>query len=583
MALNDDKLILLEQLTYLNSDVAKAAGIGDKYRGIENFKNCTIEQFLSQFSEEALEILENSEETISYVQGNEWAAVIRTLKNDKTLKDLKITDIFSNSNGKTVAICFYDTDGSDQAVVAFRGTLDGEEWIDNVEGLNTTDTKCQKEALAYIESLPYDNIIVVGHSKGGNKAQYVTICSDKVTRCVSMDGQGFSQEFIDKYWAEIQQKRSAIKNYSLNNDYVHILLFPIPGSEQLYFAGDGMENGWENHSPNSFFYLTTDDEGHAVLQYDENGIYLNAVNAEYSSIAYLHGFVNFVLNVMPDGDKTEVVSYLGTILSIAMGGGSIEIDGVTYNQDNIIEYILSDPETASLVAAYLIDYIDIYELSEDQVYDLLEAFGMGDLVSEIQTAVSENRLYAMLLLGCEGLLGVLLEKITDGKDDPLISGLLDWLSFWLKENKDINFDFAEFWKMTEEKYGSIGYVDKKSANQNATARNGKKMNFSKEMYELLISTIDSFETAVFGDVSSWSNYSSEEWYSFLGISVARRGINLYIDKLSDINRICMERIESVFSNEWAVDNNAAEKITALVETLDNSISGYEKLIERLAL
>lgn len=37
----------------------------------------------------------------------------------------------------------------------------------------------------------YDSITVTGHSKGGNKAQYVTVLSDKVDRCISMDGQGF--------------------------------------------------------------------------------------------------------------------------------------------------------------------------------------------------------------------------------------------------------------------------------------------------------------------------------------------------------------------------------------------------------
>ena len=60
----------------------------------------------------------------------------------------------------------------------------------------------------YIENLPYDSITVAGHSKGGNKAQYVTVLSDKVDRCISMDGQGFSQEFIDKYYAEIQKERT---------------------------------------------------------------------------------------------------------------------------------------------------------------------------------------------------------------------------------------------------------------------------------------------------------------------------------------------------------------------------------------
>lgn len=41
MTINDDKLMLLEQLTYLNSSVAAAAGIKANYKRIENEKGKT--------------------------------------------------------------------------------------------------------------------------------------------------------------------------------------------------------------------------------------------------------------------------------------------------------------------------------------------------------------------------------------------------------------------------------------------------------------------------------------------------------------------------------------------------------------
>ena len=66
---------------------------------------------------------------------------------------------------------------------------------------------------------------------------YVAITSDKVTRFVAYYGQGFSQEFIDKYWAEIQAKGEFITEYSLSTDYVHVLLFPVPNSKQVYCQG----------------------------------------------------------------------------------------------------------------------------------------------------------------------------------------------------------------------------------------------------------------------------------------------------------------------------------------------------------
>ena len=85
---------------------------------------------------------------------------------------------------------------------------------------------------------PYDSITVTGHSKGGNKAQYVTVLSDKVDRCISMDGQRFSQEFLNQYYAEIEKKGGCIKNYFLDGDFVSILLFPVLGSDQICIEED---------------------------------------------------------------------------------------------------------------------------------------------------------------------------------------------------------------------------------------------------------------------------------------------------------------------------------------------------------
>ncbi len=32
---------------------------------------------------------------------------------------------------------------------------------------------------------------------------YVAITSEKISRCVASDGQGFSKQFMNKYWLEI--------------------------------------------------------------------------------------------------------------------------------------------------------------------------------------------------------------------------------------------------------------------------------------------------------------------------------------------------------------------------------------------
>ena len=85
-----------------------------------------------------------------------------------------------------------------------------------------TDPEQQRRALSFINNLEYDNITVVGYSKGGNKAKYVSLLSDKVTRCVSFDGQGFSRQFQEKYGPLIEENRWKITNYALDGDFVNI-------------------------------------------------------------------------------------------------------------------------------------------------------------------------------------------------------------------------------------------------------------------------------------------------------------------------------------------------------------------------
>ena len=181
MQLTDEQIMLLEQLTYLENGVAEAA---DVVLGPYD----SVESLLRQFDEDALAELEDSNEQFEgRISGKQWAAIIRQIQNDPELYSLDIAD----KDDSVQAICFTDPNDPDSALVAFKGSTGQEEWQDNGSGLGLSDTEKQKEALEYIENLPYDSITVTGHSKGGNKAQYVTVLSDKVDRCISMDGQGF--------------------------------------------------------------------------------------------------------------------------------------------------------------------------------------------------------------------------------------------------------------------------------------------------------------------------------------------------------------------------------------------------------
>ena len=508
------------------------------------------------FDEEALQRLEDKgDQAIGFVSAEEWAGIIRYLKSSK-MKDLVLTDTMTRTDGTTLALCFSEKDDPSKAIVAFKGTSGGDEWVDNVEGLNVTDTQCQKEALDFIERLPYDSITVTGHSKGGNKAMYVAITSDKVDRCVAYDGQGFSQEFIDKYWAEIQANGGKITAYSLSTDYVHALLFPVPNSTQIYCQGYGVANIGEHHSPNSFFM--TDANGNILL--DDNGNPIIVQIKEDESIEMLHDFTTFVINNAPDADKVVIVDFISQLLAMVFGGGDMDTQ-------EIIDFALDNPDTLALIIAYLAKYMDTYNLDANDIDKLLETLGLNNLNSLITlTDFDVFGYHVDVNLNLANIINYIKEQLNDGNNDGILKHLiLPALKAIFASDYDI--DISAFWEKINSK---VQDIDTSGGCGNATAREGTVRDFSNNVYEALMNAINSIETLGGGSVSSWNNYANEEWYSGLLIGLAIRGINAYFSKITETNQTCKTKIDTIFDNVKSIDDTTATKLFTRCQTLHDA-------------
>lgn len=546
MKIDDNKLGMLEQLTYLDKNVAEAAGLDGFNRINDGHKGLTIKTILECFDEEALRELEQHTGQIdgACMSGSEWAGIIRYLQNSD-LSQLTLSDTMINSEGTTLALCFTETNNTKEAIVAFKGTSGGAEWIDNVEGLNVADTQCQKEALDFIENLPYDSITVTGHSKGSNKAMYVAIVSDKVDRCVGYDGQGFSQEFIDKYWAEIEARGQNITNYSLSTDYVHILLFPVPNSNQVYCRGFGVDNVMQHHSPNSLFVTTITGE----LVLDEKGIPMVVVTSEDASMHMLHEFTTFVLNNANAADKTVVVDYVSILLAEVFGNKNT-------NTDAIIDTALSDPDALALIIAYLVKYMEVKDLNAEDIDPLLDVLGLNALNELVDIADFNMFGYHVdINLNLVNILNYIKGQLTDGNDDGIIKFALGILSKFLA--KDYNIDAAHIWETINSKIASI---DASNGCENAVNKSGTTRDFSAKVYNTLIEAITQIEDAGDASVASWGSYSGESWFGALLVSIAAKGINTYFSKLTETNQTCKTRMDRVFDTVGQVDSKAASKI-----------------------
>lgn len=246
---------LLEVLTYLDDEAP--------FKRLMNAKEGqTIGSFLESID---IDSIKEDYTYHSYITGSDWKQIIDYVLKDEKLKNMKIkaTHRDRDFGGESVLfIC--DKKGEEEAVTAFRGTAPAE-WTDNIEGaaLNSKEepeTKCQEKALAWYQDIyekheldKYPNRTVIGHSKGGNKAKFITIKDPSVTKCVSFDGQGFSDEFIDKYKNEIKMHEKKISNHNVDHDFVNILLNDV--GEKTFYKGFLRENDGfhRNHCPNVFF------------------------------------------------------------------------------------------------------------------------------------------------------------------------------------------------------------------------------------------------------------------------------------------------------------------------------------------
>jgi hypothetical protein len=142
--------------------------------------------------------------------------------------------------------CVIRTDpNSKDAIVAFRGSEDisqgnnfEKDWweadIKLIDSIQTTQhaecEKFMKDWQSYLNGL---NISVTGHSLGGNLAEYFMIVSgkfglrDNISSCISFDGPGFSNEFIEKYRAEIASMSSKMRH--IRWSFIGSLLNDLPG------------------------------------------------------------------------------------------------------------------------------------------------------------------------------------------------------------------------------------------------------------------------------------------------------------------------------------------------------------------
>lgn len=296
---------------------------------------------------------------------NQLAVLEKAISNNPSLGEATIGNQTNTANGLN-ACTFTKPNGS--VSVVFRGTGSGE-WIDNGEGLsgipeentyntysdgelvssttviNDYATDQQVEALNWFNKIASENgwdestnITISGHSKGGNKAQFVTINSDLIDNCYSFDGQGFSPEALkaleEKYGIKFAERRQRILCFAADNDYVNVLGERLAPEDHVFYfespIGDNNAIGYH------YMEAMLDENGNFNAQCEQGELSeyvenvsdeLMAMDASYRQYATL-GIMNLCQKYMGKGTPVngDEVSTEETIAGLGISVGPVIVN-----------------------------------------------------------------------------------------------------------------------------------------------------------------------------------------------------------------------------------------------------------------
>ncbi|MBR4667713.1 MAG: DUF2974 domain-containing protein [Butyrivibrio sp.] len=257
--------------------------------------------------------IDDKKEYSTGVTGAEYKEILNAVLQNKHLKNIIIQSVHyeSVSAGGGRSAFLFDP-SANEAIVAFKGTQSDAEWVDNVSGVYKVPTEFQQNALEYFRSLPlegYDTITVTGHSKGGNKAKFITLMDDRVDNCFSFDGQGFSDEFIETYAENIKKNQHKILNIIAESDFVNILLNDV-GDKEFYLGTNYGRLGFaENHCAN------------AILFFDPDGnVSMWKAKGPDSKMVDLDKMLNSFVRSISLKKKENVANMLGNVIVSAYAG-----------------------------------------------------------------------------------------------------------------------------------------------------------------------------------------------------------------------------------------------------------------------
>lgn len=454
-------------------------------------------------------IIQNLEDHPDYGGGGAYFGQYTVLKEAVKYQEISNLVIGNQSINKgydtgTAACTFYNA-RNETLYVAYRGTGDGE-WPDNGLGLTRAATPQQEQALCYFEEVAAEleekgsltlsdengqkewegrvgRMIVTGHSKGGNKAQYVTMESKYgylIDACYSVDGQGFSEMAVE-HWKKqygqqgYEERRQKLYGIYGENDYVNVLGYTIVPEEHVRYIKTPVEK--ENFAGyHDIKYMF------ASLQYDqETGEYITVFhgrkNRDVTGRGRLGDYAADLSEKVMDLPPSQRDGCAAVVMQImeSMEGSRTGLNGERLSFSDLIDFVRSglpmiwQSLTFGGAGGKLIVSVVNEPILENQVRGCEELRvdyrSLGELSQRLETAADEleNRIREMELLA--GSLGEILHThVFYCSGLNAAAGRLDELRLKLSKKAQLLLELAEAYKSWDVKTseaagGAVDFFD----------------------------------------------------------------------------------------------------------------------------
>jgi len=148
----------------------------------------------------------------------------------------------------------------------------------------------------------------------------------------------------------------------------------MPGAQQIYVEGNGITSVAQNHSPNSL--LSVDGEkGEASITVLPDGA--------PESMSMIRDLSTFIMETASEGDRQKISNLLGNFAGKALGNQDVQ---------GGVKDLLSDEDGLATLLAYILKYMDTYEVDAADINELLRTLGINldELISDASYEAARN-------------------------------------------------------------------------------------------------------------------------------------------------------------------------------------------------